>query len=245
VGQLLKSEVVFLTVCSMIIGLVATNQIVFFLLALLILLLASGKLGANNNELIYDRRFLKAFLLVFATWYLLIILSRVIGLEGLTNNQIRLYYQLPSILSILLMYVYGVKFSDFNWNLRVIDIVVVIMVFVLVEFYALFIELDMTLGLIFKSFVLHILYPSFVEEMIFRGLLLTGLLSLGVDIRRANLYQALLFGIMHVHMYEYILIISLLKSSVQVFMGYIFGKLYIESKSLTPCILLHSLLDTI
>ncbi len=167
IKYLLRNDIVFLSICFVIIGLVATNQIMFFLLVFLLLLLLGEKLGDNNNELVVDRRFLKAFILVFGAWYLLVIISGIIGLSGLTNNQIRLYYQLPSFLTVFLMYIFGLKFNDFNWNIRRIDILVVFIVFILVDFYALFVDFDMTPGLVFKSFVLHLLYPSFVEELIF------------------------------------------------------------------------------
>lgn len=235
----------FLIVVFTILALVATGQIVFFALALLILLLSSDKLRDNDNTLIIDRRFLKAFFLVFSVWLIHMIITLIVGCDGFSNNQIRLFYQLPSFLTIFLMYLFGVRLRDFNWNIRVQEFIVIILIFILVEFYAIFFEFDMTPMLILKSFVLHIIYPSVTEEVIYRGLLLTGLLSLGFKRSTANICQAILFGIVHVHTYKYIFIISLLKCSVQVFLGYIFGKLYLESKSLTPCVLLHTLIDTI
>lgn len=240
-----RSEITFISICLVILVLVNTNQVVFFTLALFVLLLSGHILRDNQNDFIIDSRFLKSFFVVFGVWLCFIIVSQVVGFKGFTNNQIRLFYQLPSFLTIFLMYIFGVRFRDFNWSIRVIDFVVVLVIFALIEFYAIFIELDMTPNLIFKSFILHLLYPSITEEVIFRGLLLTGLLSMGIKKSTANICQAILFGIVHINNYEYILILSLMKCSVQVFIGYIFGKLYLESKSLTPCILLHALIDTI
>ena len=243
--NLSKGEIIFLSVCLFLLALVNTNQVIFFALTIPVFLLLGYKLRDSENSLDVDRRFLKAFSVVFVAWICIIIVSQIVGLEGLTNNQIRLFVQLPSFLTIFLMYTFGVRLREFNWNIRAIDIVVVLIIFILIDFYAIFIELDMTPNLIFKSFILHLFYPSITEEIIFRGLLLTGLLSIGLKRNTANICQAVLFGIVHVSNYEYILILSLMKCSVQVFIGYIFGKLYLESKSLTPCILLHALINTI
>jgi membrane protease YdiL (CAAX protease family) len=84
------------------------------------------------------------------------------------------------------------------------------------------------------QFVLMILVsavvPAFVEELFFRGAILTSLLPYGKG--GAILFSAILFGVMHQS------IDQLLYATVA---GVVLGFLYVKTRSIWPCILLHFL----
>ncbi len=80
----------------------------------------------------------EAFSVVFVVWICIIIVGQIVGLEGLTSNQRRLFVQFPCFLTIFLMYTFGVRLREFNWNIRAIDIVIVLIIFILIEFYPIF-----------------------------------------------------------------------------------------------------------
>jgi len=74
-----------------------------------------------------------------------------------------------------------------------------------------------------------------LEEMLFRGLILSGLL-LRYPRRQAILGSALLFGAAHLNLYQFV---------VGVLLGCLLGWLYERSRSLIPCITLHAAYNTL
>ncbi|NCD06273.1 MAG: CPBP family intramembrane metalloprotease, partial [Spirochaetia bacterium] len=95
------------------------------------------------------------------------------------------------------------------------------------------------------NFIQHIYYPSIVEEVIFRGFLLSALLSFNIRSDKANIIQAIIFGFSHMLGYKEITLISFFIPFVQIFIGYLIGKMYLKNKSISSCIILHTLIDTL
>ena len=70
--------------------------------------------------------------------------------------------------------------------------------------------------------------PPFVEELLFRGIVLANLMPFGKT--QAVLASALLFGVMHQNLSQ------LLYATVA---GLVLGYIYVQTRSIWPCILLH------
>lgn len=98
-----------------------------------------------------------------------------------------------------------------------------------------------------KNFIFHLIYqcfyPGIFEETLYRGFLISGLKGLRLNENKCNVIQAVIFGASHVNSWGTGSSIFLLHTAVQAIIGYMFGKLYFKTKSLTPCIILHGLFN--
>lgn len=94
----------------------------------------------------------------------------------------------------------------------------------------------------------NILYPALYEETLYRLYLISIFKYYKLSDLTANILQCLIFGIVHYSIYpfkELGLVYTLMACSGQAFLGFIFGKIYIRTKSLTYPIILHVLFDVI
>jgi membrane protease YdiL (CAAX protease family) len=150
-------------------------------------------------------------------------------------------------MTILLGYLFKVRFRDFNWDITVRTFLIIAIMFILLnltDIVEAFKE-NNTISYYVANFAQKLFYPSIVEEVIFRGFLLSGLLAFNIREDKANIIQAILFGLIHLINYNEITVITVLLNCLQMYIGFIIGKIYIKTKSLTPCMLLHALLDTV
>lgn len=95
-------------------------------------------------------------------------------------------------------------------------------------------SLDMLTRMMSSGFITIIaicLIAPFLEEMLFRGIILRGFLS-HYSPKKSILISALLFGLFHLNLYQI---------PVAFFMGCFLGWLYYYSRSLWPSILAHAL----
>jgi membrane protease YdiL (CAAX protease family) len=97
----------------------------------------------------------------------------------------------------------------------------------------------------FFDFCIKLIYPAFYEEFIYRGLLITGLTGIGCNRIQANIIQSILFGITHYSLYLNYGYLCILAITGQIIIGFLLGKLYYKTNSLTPCIIYHLLFDMI
>ncbi len=193
-------------------------------------------------------KYIKAFFLVFTVYLIFIIINSRFDLisdnESLLRNTLLL---LPINGSILFMYVFKVSFKDFKWNINIKILLVVIVLFLVLRVLPTLLDVDYEGNVTFVYFVTNLGFkiynPAFIEEIIFRGLLLTGLIGCGFGNSKSNMMQAVIFGLIHVFSHDSIDLFIILGTSLQTFMGYLFGRLYLYTKSLTPNIVLHALQD--
>jgi membrane protease YdiL (CAAX protease family) len=207
----------------------------------------------QNNQLAipHSKNFLHAFFLAFGLYLLILNGFTAFGVweKANTINDYRLI-QLPIILTISSCTLFKVRLRDFNWSINAKTLLFIFVLFILLKLsYIVATDLDSLKGLpvdyFFRNFIQQIYYPSIVEEVIFRGFLLSGLLAIGFRESNANLIQAIVFGLIHTLPPNELTIISILATSMQMYLGYLIGKVYLSTKSLTPGILLHALIDTI
>lgn len=159
------------------------------------------------------------------------------------------------VCSLLIMYLFHLKFSIFKWSITFKEIIVIILAFLCLLFPRLIIQGKS--GLIYYSnfnkndlaylyySIRVFIYPAFNEEVIFRGLLITGLKGYGLEYWKINIIQSIFFGIIHFGVYKGFGLIAVVLMSSQIIRGFILGIIYYKTKSLTPCILFHALFDIV
>lgn len=83
----------------------------------------------------------------------------------------------------------------------------------------------------------------------FRGFLISGLLSFNMEKWKANIIQSVIFGLGHCFVvskglgFHISALAAILHTSQQMMIGYVLGKIYLKTNSLLPGIILHGLLD--
>lgn len=155
----------------------------------------------------------------------------------------------------LIMYLFHLKFSIFKWSITFKELLVIILAFLCVLFPRLIIQGNSALryyssfnkkDLAYLYYCLRVLiYPAFNEEVIFRGLLITGLKGYRLEYWKINILQSIIFGLLHFGVYKGLGFIAIILMGSQIITGYILGIIYYKTKSLTPCILFHALIDIV
>lgn len=155
----------------------------------------------------------------------------------------------------LIMYLFHLKFSIFKWSITFKELLVIILAFLCLLFPRLIIQGKSALkyyssfnknDLDYLYYSLRVfIYPAFNEEVIFRGLLISGLKGYGLEYWKVNIVQSIIFGLLHFGVYKGLGFIAIVYMSSQIITGYILGIIYYKTKSLTPCILFHALIDIV
>ena len=215
-------------------------------------------LRSNDFEIYENKSAFFLFLFLEIILQLLIfILNKYFGLNNMTGGKadishIRLIYLLITG-TLFFSYLLNINFKDFYWGMTFKELLLIIAI------YVAYIVINRISGMkaydvVFdeehiKTFMLKFIYdcfyPGIFEETVYRGFLISGLKGLGLNESKCNVVQALFFGASHVNSWGSGSFIFLLHTAFQSLIGYLFGKLYFKTKSLTPCIILHGLFNTI
>lgn len=170
-----------------------------------------------------------------------------------TSSMILLLLKILLSSTILVCYLFKIKFSFFRWNIRYQDILLILIIFLMKTVFrngdliihgkADFTHLlqSATIIKLATQSIQEMLYPGIFEELLYRGLLISGLKSFGLSDEKTNILQAVLFGLSHFISFGNASLLWLLHTAYQIAAGYVIGKVYFKTKSLTPCILLHAL----
>lgn len=247
-GKLSVMEVTFVIICLLFIFLFRTYQVLTCLLSLLPLIILKKQLINYNIVIKKEKNFLYAFVLIFLAYMgIHLYIKFRVNLGQYTLNQLMLLIQLPITMTILLGYLFKVRLRDFNWVITFKSFLIIVLVFIFLELTALVNSLTGVNTIVYyiKNFLLHLYYPSIVEEVVFRGFFLSGLLAFEIREDKANIIQCVIFGLIHVIGFNEISVTIILSTCLQMYIGFLLGKIYLQTKSLTPCILLHALIDTI
>jgi len=245
-------EVFFIIVCLIVILIFNTIQIIVpAILSIYFLILGGNKIENSKIQILLNKKYLYSFIFVFLLYLsILLFLNLNSVFERLQNmNKIRIL-QFCITFPILLGFIFNVKLRYFNWRMRFIDVIFAIAIFTLLKVLYIYIsDAEVLKNISLKHFILnfiqHIYYPSIVEEILFRGFLLTALLSFNIRSDKANIIQAIVFGFSHLLGYKEITLLSFFMPFVQIFIGYLIGKIYLKNKSISACIFLHALIDTL
>lgn len=245
-------EIVFSIACLLTIMIFnALHMIVPLILSFYALIAFQHHTRDDKPAIPHNQKYLPAFFLVFGLYVLIMTGFTFFGVfeKANTINDYRLI-QLPIILTITGCYLFKVRLRDFNWAINAKTFLYVFSLFAVLKLsFIVATDFDslrsLPIDYYFRNFIQQLYYPGIVEEVIFRGFLFSGLLSLGIRESKANIIQAVVFGLIHALPPNELTLISILSTSMQMYLGYLIGKLYLSTKSLTPCIILHALIDTI
>lgn len=149
-------------------------------------------------------------------------------------------------------YLFKIKLSYFKWNISIKDLILVILVFLIYYSPKLILyglqDLKINSYYSISDYIFSILntliFNSIYEEIVFRGFLVSGLKDFKLNDLKINIFQSIIFSIPH--LYQFISgLISMLGLSYHIIVGYLLGKIYLKTKSLTPSIVLHLLTNTV
>lgn len=199
----------------------------------------------------------KKALLVFAIIYSINILM---NLNINILKKVMMHWSLGKVLIIQLImgmipifigYSFKIKLSNFKWKTSVKWLLISTSIFIIY-----FIPKIILLGSeAFQyrnyyskpDYIINIInaliFNVFIEELVYRGYLISGLKALKLNEFIINAIQAIIFGLIHIYQVPNTHIF--MGVSWHILMGYILGKLYFKSKSLTPGILLHLLINMV
>lgn len=245
-------ELIFSLLCLAVVMLFNAIHMVLPLSLSFYILLAGRKMIQKDHLAIkLTKKWIYTFTLAFTLYFVIQVSYLHFGIwKNATTIQDYRWIQLPIVCTIFSGIFFKVRLRDFNWSIDSKTILYVFALFAILKLsYVIATDLDSLRGLpvnyFIRNFIQQLYYPSLAEEVIFRGFLLSGLLSVGMDASKANILQAILFGLIHVISPDGITLIAILSTSFQVYVGFLIGKIYLSTKSLTPCIILHALIDTI
>lgn len=172
-------------------------------------------------------------------------------------NPYTLFVILGLMLSIFICYFFKISLADFQWDLAFKPFLLVIILSV--AFKVVISIPEITAGMVnfenifnakfIGSFIIgtfgYSIHPGIYEEILYRGFLICGLKGIGLSDEKCNVIQAIIFGASHVMSFGTASWMFLLATAAQAMIGYVLGKLYFKTKSLSPCILLHGLFNVV
>lgn len=238
---------VLFSLCKLGFGIFIGNLLTYITIDLSI----KEKLIPRNKKAIYP------FSIIYLLFFLIVFIDLKMKFIENTRLVIILYVFFISLIIISHLYI---KITTFNFNLSIKMLGFTLLLFIIsyspMLFYANVANVGINLIRNFEKllqqlqfFILDLaidfIYPSFFEEYLFRGLLLSALLGFGVNILKANMIQAILFGLIHFNHYPDWGLLCFVPTVQQMLIGFLLGKLYIKTKSLTPSIIFHVLWNNI
>jgi hypothetical protein len=203
----------------------------------------------DNIKIPAIRNAIYPFIIIYVIHFAVSIIDYKLGIfKSINNTFCKLAIVILIISTIFISYFWGIKITSFNYKISIRMILFTLFIYSISYLSSLFGRVahlhsiyDYIIILLnsLKTFI----QPAFVEEYIFRGLLISGLLSFGLDSFKTNMLQSLLFGIVHINQYPQLGILCFIPTIAQVLVGFILGKIYLKTNSLTPCIIFHALFD--
>lgn len=152
------------------------------------------------------------------------------------------------ILPILTCYFFKIRLKNFSWKCSFKWILITLLIFGIIflpqlYYYGLWI-------LKYKNFTNitdylinvanALIFNAGFEELVFRGFAFAAIKSFELSDTKSNIIQSILFGLIHLYAVP-----SIIGICLHTLYGYILGKIYLSSKSLTPGILLHLLINCV
>lgn len=183
------------------------------------------------------------------------ITNQYFGLNNTTVNEINIIYirllHLIMTATLFISYLFNISFKDFNWGITFKNFLLILIIYIFYKGLNIISYNEVNILMFdknnIKNFIFHLIYqcfyPGIFEETLYRGFLVSGLRGLGLNENKSNVIQAVIFGASHLNSWGTGFSVFLLHTAFQAIIGYMFGKLYFKTKSLTPCIILHGLFN--
>lgn len=193
-------------------------------------------------------------LVFFILWLISIIVALFVTQfkrDILLSERKMLLLQFTLVLSIFICYFFHIKLTHFIWKINTKGLIITVCVFMIyfipqavMKERVIIKSLDHRSLFEYMLFLMRIsIYPSFYEEFLYRGLLISWLKQYKLKTWQINIIQSIVFGISHFTLYIDLGWKGFLATGPQALLGYLLGSLYFKTKSLTPGILLHTLLN--
>lgn len=229
---------------------------------MIVLIKIFSKQLEDDKKIYVNKKAILLFIIIYTIMVILIIsFNKFLSLNSNSVNQVKLLYilllQAVITSTIFLSYIFGISLKEYNWKISFKWISIIFLVYLAYKLSLNILILknnSFSINNIFSisfvvKFVLYTLYkclyPGLLEEVLYRGFLISGLKGLGITDWKCNIVQAIVFGIIHFLASGNYAWRVLLSTAAQTLMGYVLGTLYFKTKSLTPCILLHGLINAI
>lgn len=223
-------------------------------LSLLVLcLLLSKKL--DGSSIIYaNKKLLFIFVIVYSIIFMNVILTGF-GLYqylGFNDDYIKNIIKIICLtLSLVLLKVFRVSIKNFKWKMSRSQMIGTLAIGLMFACIIIFLDgfrfiYSFNGDLVQYGFYIlkTIILVAFFEELLCRGILVSALKGYQIAEWKINVIQAFLFGILHCVRYlDKGIGVALLITCYQTVIGYLFGKIYLKTKTLTPGMLLHLLWD--
>ncbi|MPQ44394.1 CPBP family intramembrane glutamic endopeptidase, partial [Clostridium tarantellae] len=167
------------------------------------------------------------------------------------ENELKVNFILFALLFVC--YISREKISSLNFNTSLITLLRILVIAILYKLILICVyELSgVTLVSSDKSFILTFLkgliFPVIYEEILFRGFLLGTLSAFKLSKTKSNIIQSLIYGILHniIFLEPSNIFLAIIYTCSHSLMGYLYGKAYLKSGSITCSIVLHSLCKAI
>lgn len=229
---------------------------------MLVLIRIFSKQLEDDKKIYQNKKAIILFITIYTIMIIVIItFNKFFNLNNNTVSKVNPIYilllQVMIISTIFLSYIFGISLKNYNWNISFKWIGIILLVYLANRLtlnilvlknnnYSIinFVSISFVVKFVLST-LYYCLYPGLLEEVLYRGFLISGLKGLGIDDWKCNIVQAIIFGIIHVFAGGNYAWTVLLSTASQILMGYVLGKIYFKTKSLTPCILLHGLINAI
>jgi len=159
----------------------------------MILIVFENQITNYKVKLKKGKKFLFAFALVLFVYIIIQFFFNSVNTDHFTLNKLRLLFQVPLTMTIFLGYLFQARLNDFNWDITPKSFFIVVLLFILIE-SATILDLQTeskTISFYIKNFIQKLFYPSIIEEVLFRGLFINGLLAFNKREDSANIIQSL------------------------------------------------------
>lgn len=213
-----------------------------------------GNKEDDSIKVLHNKKAIYPFIIIYGLWLTYLILNVRFDLINESSNPLSILTLYASfVFSLLISFIWKFSFKSFNYKISFSLFFKTIIIYLAYFLPAYSVSGYLRLNGIFNgnyaSYIVDscrtIIYPAFTEEFLYRGLLITGLLGLGLDKTKVNIIQSIIFGLLHFGQYQGMGAFLIIGTFGQMLLGYLLGEVYFKTKSLTPCILLHTLLDVI
>lgn len=204
----------------------------------------------------------KCFLFALSAYLFIVVISTIairIFFQKSTQN-ILVYENIIAILSVGIIYPFGIKMRVFGCQINkrsiyLTTIAVLIYVFFLfgyvifnnlfdTPYYRSIMPIKFLIGFILNVLSETILTTAY-EEIIYRGLVIYALSYVFTNDTAILILESIIFGLLHIILNPYFTTYLVGNVLFQIAIGYMLGKIYLKTKTIWPCIIIHAIYNTL
>lgn len=244
---------IFLIICTILSTIIGLNGSIYYIVVLAVVFIGLISIHVYKERLDddYPVNKDKKLLIPAVIVYTIFLLNGVLyGLNiyskfGIDSENVKLL--IKAILLVFLIFglrIFGSSIKKINWKIKRNQFLYTLGFIILFSPILIYLRglafLNLKPELLLYNVLCIIFLDGIFEELVNRGLFISGLMGYGFTEEKANIIQSLVFGVLHCFAYlSNGIIIAILLTVLQTLLGYLFGKIYLTTKSLMPGILIH------